>query len=70
LKGITLIAVLCFLTGLLLGFAVGRRKGIEEGKEIGEAYGPLHMRMESLKDGKCRLCNKPIDCHESTSMLE
>lgn len=57
------IAVLAAFFALLVGYAIGRRHGKEEGFTEGIHYGPLEMRRFTLERGRCVICGSPAGKH-------
>lgn len=53
--GWSLIISLLFL---LVGYATGRRQGINLGRNIGKAEAGILLREESLRSGRCKTCNR------------
>jgi hypothetical protein len=49
-----LILLLC---GILIGYNLGRKKGIKEGKRTAERSLPLIFKEISLENGSCIICH-------------
>jgi hypothetical protein len=54
----TVVILLLFLLSFLIGFAVGRRIGYVRGLQGGRAFTRIELREQSLRDGKCAICDK------------
>lgn len=51
------ILFLALWAGLLLGFVLGRRRGLAQGFQQGMRYAPLQIRHDSWLLGRCLVCN-------------
>lgn len=64
-----IIAGLCLVVGLLIGYVYGKHKGLLIGRTEGNAEMSLQLRQQSLEHGYCALCgtsaciNKEISSH-------
>ena len=53
--------LILILSIFLIGYALGRRKGIMEGINKGLSIAPLDMRKKSLELGVCQICEQKVE---------
>jgi hypothetical protein len=50
--------VIVLLLMILMGYAAGRRQGIQAGRRIGKAEANIVLREESIRSGHCKTCDR------------
>lgn len=58
------------LAAILIGFAIGRRLGIQQGFHVGMAYGVLDTRRQCLEQGHCPVCSSPNELKDKHSITD
>lgn len=60
-------AVILLLVMFGLGYALGRRFGIKEGRQLGLVEAVINLRIEGLENGSCPICLHGADSLKDTT---